>query len=619
MCGIAAIFEYRNRNAVDQAALMRVRERMHSRGPDGAGSWLDGTGCLGLAHRRLAIIDLTEQAAQPMQDESGRYVIVFNGEIYNYRALREELKARGRRFRTRSDTEVLVNAIAEYGPEGLEKLRGMFAFALWDNDEQSLLLARDPYGIKPLYYADDGSRLLVASQVKALLASDLVDSAADPAGWVGFLLFGSVPEPWTTFAAIRELPAGSWLRVTPEGVGAAQTYAAPGSALSRESRGTGEKGLAEDVRTALLDSVRSHLTADVPVGAFLSAGVDSGSLVALMRDAGYEDIRTVTLGFEEFRGTPADEVPLAEATARRYETEHTTRMIGREEFLTHWPKILHDMDQPSVDGVNTWLVSKAAHEAGLKVVVSGIGGDELFGGYPGFRQIPRWVRSMQRLQVLPLAARTGYLMARGAARLSARVPPKLPAVFRYGHTVEGAYFARRGLFMPWELTRILDPDFARAGLEALDPLAAARFRTQPRPTTANGKLIALESALYLRNQLLRDSDWASMAHSLELRTPLVDWQLLNEIGPALASRSAPGKRLFAAAPSRPLDPAQVVRAKTGFGVPLGEWLGDWAVNHTANRVGGAASARAMARRLAEDAHRSCTSTSTVGEGTPPYE
>ena len=262
----------------------------------------------------------------------------------------------------------------------VEDLRGMFAFGLWDAEKKALLLARDPYGIKPLYYADDGWTFRFASQVKALLAGGKISRDHEPAGWVGFCLFGSVPEPFTTYQDIRALPAGSTLWV--DHIGPRETkqyFSVAGTYCSAEVSNPmkANEDLEGRCRDALLDSVRHHLVADVPVGAFLSSGIDSGALVGLMRDAGQQDVQTVTLAFEEFRGTSEDEAPIAQEVAATYGTRHTTRFVSEREFRDDLPKILEAMDQPTIDGLNTWFVSKAARELGLKVAISGLGGDEL--------------------------------------------------------------------------------------------------------------------------------------------------------------------------------------------------------------------------------------------------
>src|SRR6516165_9486802 len=338
MCGIAGIYAYRSMaRSVYHDELVRMRDHMAARGPDGWGDWYSADGRVGFGHRRLSIIDLSSRGAQPMQTADGSLVITFNGEIYNYRALRSKLEAKGYVFQSNSDTEVLLHLYAELGHDMLRELRGMFAFGIWDSQRQQLLLARDPYGIKPLYYADDGSTLRFASQVKALMAGRGVSKDPDPAGWVGFYLFGSVPEPFTTHREVRSLPAGSFVRIDQHGLAAPVQYCSIARTYSEAqqrppSTPTTQGETKALVREALLDSVRHHLVSDVPVGAFLSAGVDSGALVGLMREAGQQDIETVTLAFDEFRGTRNDETPEATAAAEFYGTRHTTRLVSENEF-----------------------------------------------------------------------------------------------------------------------------------------------------------------------------------------------------------------------------------------------------------------------------------------------
>lgn len=282
MCGIAGIFSYHYASHdVDREELRRIRDYMIKRGPDGYGEWYSKDGHTGLAHRRLSIIDLSERGAQPMLSSDGNYVVTFNGEIYNYRALRTQLEAKGCIFRSNSDTEVLLHLYADRGAAMVNDLRGMFAFGLWDAKQQSLLLARDPYGIKPLYYADDGWTLRFASQVKALLAGEKISREPEAAGWVGYYLFGHVPEPYTTFQQIRTLPAGCYMWVNQLGPHEPKRYFSIAQVFAESEKNpvnTNDDDTQQYVREALLDSVRHHLVADVPIGAFLSAGVDSGAL-----------------------------------------------------------------------------------------------------------------------------------------------------------------------------------------------------------------------------------------------------------------------------------------------------------------------------------------------------
>lgn len=577
MCGIAGIVSYHYAALdIDRGELRRVRDYMAARGPDGCGEWFSADNRVGLGHRRLAIIDLNERAAQPMTSADQRLVITFNGEIYNHRALRGALEAKGYIFRTESDTEVLLHLYADKGEAMVEDLRGMFAFGLWDSRKRALLLARDPYGIKPLYYADDGWTFRFASQVKALQSGGQISRDPDPAGHVGFYLFGSVPEPHTIWQDIRAVPAGSTLWVEGTGVSEprryfslAQTYC---EAQADPLRLDGVE-LSRFAREAFLDSVRQHLVADVPVGAFLSAGIDSGSLVGLMRDAGQSDIQTVTLTFSEFTGKSGDEAPLAEQVARQFGTRHTTRTVSEAEFREDVPRILDAMDQPSIDGINTWFVSKAAHELGLKVAMSGVGGDELLAGYSSFERIPTLVRRLAIPSHIPFLGRLARTVGRHCIPGSFRVHPKALSVLEYGGTYPGAYLLTRGLFMPCELNTVLDEDMVREGLRRLRPLDHIGELLSPDPGTARSRVAVLEAGLYMRNQLLRDTDWASMAHSLEVRTPLVDSHLLQRLAPALAlGEVGQGKDLLARSSSLPLPEPVRTRGKTGFSIPVAHWI-----------------------------------------------
>ncbi len=571
MCGIASIFAY-NRDVppVDRDELVRIREAMSARGPDGAGLWLSEDRRIGLAHRRLSIIDLTDSGAQPMAIEDGRYRIVFNGEIYNYRALRRELEAAGRRFRSTSDTEVLLHLYAKHGPEMVHLLRGMFAFAIWDDLKKGLFLARDHFGIKPLYIHDDGKTFRCASQVKALLAGKGFEQKAEPAGHVGFFLWGSVPEPYTLYQDVFALPAGHTMWVDDNGPRAPQRYFDVAEELAQTAdQPPPGKPIREVLRDALQDSVQHHLIADVPVGVFLSAGIDSGTLTALASEQ-TDYINAVTLGFTEYTGSQRDEVPLAQALASRYGCKHHISHISRQDFDEALPRILADMDQPSIDGVNTWFVARAAAQAGLKVALSGLGGDELLGGYPGFRQIPRLVSCARVPSLLPGIGKAFRVVS--APFLKRMTSPKYAGLFEYGGSYGGAYLLRRSLFMPWELPEILDPDLVREGWETLQPVLRMDDMVDHLPT-AHAKISALELTHYMRNTLLRDSDWAGMAHSLEIRTPLVDVEVFRALAPYMAKpEDLPSKRDMALAPGKPLPDTVINRPKTGFSIPVQDWV-----------------------------------------------
>ncbi len=573
MCGINGIQVYGSKaKGIDLQEVVRTRDYMTSRGPDGAGLWGSQDERVALAHRRLSILDLSSAGSQPLHDRHGRYVIVFNGEIYNYCELRAKLESRGESFKGTSDTEVLLRCFAVYGLDVFRMLRGMFAFAIWDRQTKTLTLARDPFGIKPLYYSDDAGVFRFASQVKALTVGGGVSTASDSAAIVGFLMFGSVPEPRTVVKAVRMLPAGCWMQVV-EGKGATlpRSYHSVATDWAEADRGQEECFDMEQARSSLVSSVRAHLVSDVPVGAFLSAGVDSSVLVGLMRDAGQKQIRTVTLSFSEYVGMPDDEGPLAATVASHYNTEHHVRRVCYEEFEGDLPSFLKAMDQPTVDGLNTWFVSKAAREVGLKVAISGVGGDELFGGYPSFTKVPCLAGTFGQIVSSPDYPQWVLKFARTVANCL-KLNPKTAGVLTHGGTWSGAYLLQRGLFLPEELSQILPAHVIAEGLGELGAQFGMEALILRLPESPFARVAALEAQLYMRNQLLRDTDWASMAHSLEVRLPLVDAQLLMQLTPLLSRTGRPpGKEVLANAPSLAL-PSQVAnRPKSGFTTPISSW------------------------------------------------
>src|SRR5438105_1268434 len=511
MCGFIAAFG-NAQQVLGSSALCRALERMRRRGPDDEGTW-QGEGVV-LGHRRLSILDLNRRAAQPMQSICGRYVIVFNGEIYNFRTLRHDLESRGVVFRTTSDTEVILALFAADGEAMLPKLHGMFALAIWDCIARRAFIARDPYGIKPLYVTEAPDTVMIASQVKALLATGGVSRDPDPRGQAGFWMLGSVPEPHTWFRDIRALPAGHCAWIENGRLGPARCWHDIGDAW----RGAGQRAaavedVAQRVQASLRESVARHLVADVPVGVFLSSGIDSGAVVGLMVEAGARELEGVTIAYDEFAGRHEDEAPVAAGLAAHYGIRHSVRRVTCDEFLTDLPRILDAMDQPSIDGVNTWYASKAAAERGLKAVVSGVGGDELFQGYPSTRQLPRLVAAWLPLSRVPGAMR----FANAAARLQARRSDNGRWAYapQWARTIAGAWWLRRSVCSPDELVALMGPELAAAALKEFDVDHWVQTMTGPLPDNSLLALGQIDSMSYLRNQLLRDSDWASMDQSVE--------------------------------------------------------------------------------------------------------
>jgi asparagine synthase (glutamine-hydrolysing) len=570
MCGIAGGFNFRSgADPIDQAVVSRLNDLQRNRGPDGVGLWSSDDGRIVLGHRRLAIIDTGTGGAQPMADATGRWMISFNGEIYNYRALRLELERMGCVFRTQCDTEVLINAVAQWGEDALRRLRGMFAFALWDGLRRELWLARDPYGIKPLYVAESRGTLWFASQARPLACCAPVDTRRDAAALTGFYLWGHVPEPFSWWAGIRMFPAGHVQRIC-----AGKSPFAPkafsciqDAYVSREAQPLARG----ELRQLMMETVRDHLVADVPVGIFLSAGIDSNVIAALAAELGTQ-LRTVTLAFDEYIGTANDEAPLAEVAARLLQSDHVTVRIGKDAFDQLLDDFLRSMDQPSIDGLNTYLVSRAAATQGLKVTLSGLGGDELFGGYPSFSQIPTIVKWGRRVPFAKIFGNAIYGVLRTLP--SPRISPKAAGLLSHSRDIASAYLLRRALHLEDELSMVLDESWIEEGLQRLATvrtLAGSIGALRTAKASAYAQVAALESCWYMRNQLLRDTDWSSMAHSLEVRVPFVDIQLLERLGPAIASSSPPNKQDLAACAQK-LPQPMLRRPKTGFTTPVRDWL-----------------------------------------------
>ena len=510
--------------------------------------------------------------AQPMQSGDGSLVIAFNGEIYNANELRSWVPDYP--FKGTSDTEVILALYEKFGCQMPKFLRGMFAFAIWDERKQGLFLARDPYGIKPLYLAETANGIWFSSQVKSLLEVTQIDRSPEPAGHAGFFLWGSVPEPYTLYKGIRSLRSGHSLWLQRGGKRTYSQFSSIAQSLAQSTPLPEGESISARLQGALYESVKAHFLSDVPVVIFLSAGLDSSTILGIaaskFRPAA---LNALTLGFDAYKNTPHDETVEAALIAEHFGVQQQIQMISNVDFEAESERFFQVMDQPSIDGVNTYFIAKIAADAGFKVALSGIGGDELFGGYGSFRQIPRVVNVVHALGI---SRKFGGAIRKSTERLLKKVTsPKYAGILEYGGDVEGAYLLRRSLFMPWELPNVLDPDIAAAGLEELDQ---SNFETREleglKEFPVHLQISFLESTRYMRNQLLRDADWAGMAHSVEIRTPLVDEFLLKQISPLIRSRRPPTKLEMAKTPTKALPDAILYRKKTGFSVPVREWLAE---------------------------------------------
>lgn len=563
MCGIWGAV-----NVADEEGAGRAARAMYHRGPDDHGVYVASEPLpISLVNTRLAIIDLSPGGHQPMSTPDGRYWIVYNGEMYTYREVRRDLEARGHTFRSDSDTEVILHAYAEWGEQCLEHLRGMFAFAVWDRDEALLFAARDRLGIKPLYYtlqqAEGETRFAFASEIKALIASGLVTPRLNYAALHHYLSFYAVPAPYTILEGVEMLPPGHCLTYQ-EGRLKVRQYWAPPPA---EPLAISEEEAAARLRALLEESIRLRMIADVPVGAFLSGGIDSSAVVALMTRATGERLKTFSIGFGD-EGKRIDERSAARVLADYYGTDHTEVIVSGQQVRDELPAIIRAMDQPTGDGLNTYFVSQATAQH-VKVALSGLGGDELFAGYPQFKMFQQADRAAQVWRRMPRP------MRQAAHRMASLADPARRALT----WLDGGLLAR------YERVRILYDEQAKLALytPTMTTLLAAPESSvdylaryiHPAEHHTLAQLTRLELCGYMANTLLRDTDAMSMAHSLEVRVPLIDHKLVEfavRLPPHLKLRNGRGKWIFVRA-LRDILPQEVLRRpKRGFEMPVAAWM-----------------------------------------------
>lgn len=539
-----------------------MNARLVNRGPDSAGEVLDGP--VGLAARRLSIIDL-EHGDQPLANEDESVHVVQNGEILNYRELRDELSRAGHRFRTEGDTEVLCHLYEEEGPGFVERLRGMFAVAVWDSRRGRLILARDRFGIKPLVYSVDANVLAFASDLRALRQAPGFRDRVDPAALEAYLALNSIPAPLTIYASARKLPPGHLLAWERDGAVRVERYARPAPVPAAELRDERRETLAHELRCRLRDSVAAHLVADVPVGVLLSGGVDSGTLAALASEVSAEPVRTFSIGFSE---QSFDELQRARQVARRYRTDHHELVLDPD-AVALFPRIAAAFDEPFGDSsaLPTYLVSELAASS-VKVVLSGEGADELFGGYFTYVAdlLAPWLRVPAAL-ARPLVER----LPASTRRVSREYMAKR-FVAGVGLAPLERHQAWKEIFSP-ELRAELTGGAPGALSDPLDLHRARHAETQGAERLA--RLQDVDLGIYLADDLLVKTDRASMAHSLEARVPYCDREVA-ELALAIPRRARvlglSKKRLLRDA-ARPLLPAEIVDGgKRGFSAPIAAWL-----------------------------------------------
>ncbi|QVL31866.1 asparagine synthase (glutamine-hydrolyzing) [Telmatocola sphagniphila] len=572
MCGIAGAYGKLNDRIVDAVRVADATQK--HRGPDDNGFWLDQSAGVALAHRRLSILDLSPLGHQPMIHQASGTVLIFNGEIYNYCDLRDELLSAGHTFISHSDTEVILKAYVQWGPDCIKRLEGMFALAVWNPQRRELLLARDPLGQKPFYYTflpdgDGGQALLFSSELRSLLASGLVERKLSPSAVSNYVWNGFVPGPETIVKGVVQLPPGH-LMIFKEGqkeLPSPQMYWTLPPA---------EEGKIDpvDVEHLLKKVLKEHLATDVPLGVFLSGGIDSSAIAKMAVDVSSSPVMTFTIGFHD---SNLDETEAASRIAAALNTDHTNIQLQGNEFLRLLPSAMESLDQPTFDGLNSYIVSRAVRKAGLTVALAGTGGDELFGGYRSFRDIPMANRWGRRLRSVPKPVRN-FVGALASGR-SQEIRPqtrwgKVQSVIETGGNLLSVYQLAYGLFTPEFANTLLGK---RPNTSSFQGLPKDRFIDLLKQVQKESSLTAvsrLEFSLFLGDRLLRDTDAASMASSLEVRLPLLDRRVVEAVG-----KLSPEDRYFPLGQKaflrerilRGLDPALFDSPKKGFVLPFETW------------------------------------------------
>lgn len=574
MCGIAGILN--NQEPVQRDQIRRMTDSMSHRGPDAEGYFLDKE--IAFGHRRLSIIDLSETANQPFEDASGRYVIIFNGEIYNYAEIKPEL--RDYPFRTHGDTEVILAGYIRWGADCLSRLRGMYTIAIWDKQDRALFIARDRLGVKPLYYFHDEKQFIFASEIRAILTVWKNGRRIDKTAIAEYFRYQSVGFPFSPVEGIRQVEAGTWMLVK-DGKIQTRKYWDP-VAKNYDFEFTEKKDVQNKVKELMLQSVRRRLVSDVPVGAFLSGGIDSSAVVGLMVEAGDASPNTFTVSFDE---SEYDESKYANIIAKKFNTRHTQVLMKPEVMLEELTNALDAMDTPSGDGINTYVVSKAIHKESIRVALSGVGGDELFAGYPIFDHYIR-IQQKEWIWKVPSLMRMGISGIIGKGEKNDRMRQLLD---QPSPAIENSYPIFRQLLSPaslMELTKLHGSEQETL----VKQLVSKKCALSKLPYYS--QVTAAEYLGYTQNTLLKDTDQMSMANSLEIREPYFDQDLVEFI------LSVPDQFKIPQYPKsllveslKPLLPDEIVhRKKQGFLFPWKEWMKnelrgfcETRINHIAQR------------------------------------
>ena len=570
MCGISGIYNCFEKSIDAKSILEKIIKLQHTRGPDDQGIWISKCKKISFGHNRLTIIDLTKNGKQPFVSNDGNLVITFNGEIYNFKEIRKELEDKNIFFKSNTDTEVILEAYKYWGIDFVNRLRGMFAFAIWDLKKRKLILARDPFGIKPLYLSKKNGIYYFASQVNSLLSINNIDAKYSDAGLVSYYLWGNIQEPYTLYKNIKSIKKGSCLIIKEDGSEETYNFANIKSAIlnanSLTFKNTKDQSIA--LKEIISETVNFHQVSDTPITTLLSSGIDSNVILSSIGDKFRDKCSALTVDFK--LKVEKDEVQLAKKSALMNNFNHHIFEISDDEIIPLLKSFFSKMDSPTNDGFNNYLVSYFAKKNNSKVIISGIGGDEFFSGYPSFKIIPKLTKS---INYLPNSKFINNFFKKIVYPLLKKnfLKTKYSNVYEYGRNLSSAFMLIRSIFLPFEIKELISPNIFKNGFEELNSLENLKKDIKD---ISNDRLsiMYLEIEYYLCSKLLRDADWVSMAHSVELRTPFVDWFFFKKLLPILKSNININKKSLLDCVKNHVPLELYNRKKTGFEIPHSKYL-----------------------------------------------
>ena len=570
MCGITGIYNYLEKPINSRSIIEKIVKIQNTRGPDDRGIWQSECKKICFGHNRLSIIDLSANAKQPFISKDKNFVITFNGEIYNYKEIKKELISNKVYFKSDSDTEVIIEAYKYWGLDFLTKLRGMFAFALWDSSEKKMILARDPFGIKPLYYTKKNSVYYFASEAKSLLSIKDISSSKSDAGIVSYYLWGNIQEPFTLYKDIKSIERGACKILYEDGKDENFAFADIKKTIvdSNALNFKNESDAIYYLKDIIQETVKYHQVSDIPVTFLLSSGIDSNVLLASINDNEKKNCSALTLDFDNKE--IENETFLAQKSASLNKITHHVGKISDDEIKRLTDFFYTKMDLPTNDGLNNFLVSYIAKKKGSKVIISGMGGDEFFFGYPSFKRIPKLNNLLNFFPNSKLI--NSFFINIVYPFLKKKIlNTKYSGIYEYGKNLQSSFLLQRSLFLPHEIKEFLTPETFESGFNELNILENMNNDIEGIQEKKLA-LMYLEIKYYLCSKLLRDSDWASMSHSVEMRTPLVDWFFFKKLLPLLKSNININKKTLLKCVDGKVPKELHYRKKSGFQAPHSTYL-----------------------------------------------